>query len=335
MLYNNIVKVEGISLPSLFSFKAALITKYEATNYSIRERQAHDIIDLGLQYIKRTQHYFMEIRDKETYQSMEIPLFNRFSKPYIDSQIEKIYSLHWKHAPDFFLTLTLDFSKFKSIYEGFKELGKEWNRVLAHLKKYDPYIQFIKTQEIQTQNTKNVHLHILFSFSYNLYNRNSKDLKEFLENKILPYIKIGTQEKLKVLHEYFEDKNKRLPSNHELFYMSLKYILKYIKKGFEYNDNPKKLYSYSNQNKFILWALHARTFSFSRSLRHSGKFTMLDFAFKTNSNRIHSILTSYHLKHFYQNMFINFKSHMFYEMEQSKYEFVRIFKLNERFLDNI
>lgn len=291
--------------PGLYFQKAQLLTKIPTVSYKERKEIGHWIIEMGETYLSYLKTYYITLKDSISNNQISIKMLNRFHEEYIEKIRNQLYNLHWRHAPNFFLTMTIDYQEFDSIYEGSRALGQEWNRFLTLLKKHDPKLQFIKSEEIQTKNTMNLHLHILISTKLT-----QKELEYYMT-----FIKIGTQEKLKNLTDYYYSKHGILPSNRELYYMAIKYILKYITKGMEYMSFKAKL------NKFILWALRARTFSYSHSLNLlSGKYTSLDFASKSNSNAIRS----YHLKKFYKGMMINFKSHMFYEIQQSRYEFIKI-----------
>ena len=255
---------------ALVKQKARLLTQYPAPDYSLRRDISHGINKFANLYSGMTRGYSILLRPKELNKpDIEIPIYNRFSPEYQEKQISKINRLHWKRPPQFFITLTVDFHKYASIYEGYKEMSKEWNRLISHIKKYDKHPEFLKIFEIQEKNTKNIHIHALLQSTISL-----ERLQE-----IVSYLHIGTQEDVRDLSKYYEMKNGKLPSNHELYYMGIKYILKYIKKGI-YSDIETV-----NETRNILWALGARTFSFSRSLlTRLTQWATLDLTFKTNSN---------------------------------------------------
>ena len=255
---------------ALVKQKARLLTQYPAPDYSLRGEISDGINKFSNLYSGMTRGYSILLRPKEQNKpDIEIPIYNRFSPEYQEKQISKINRLHWKRPPQFFITLTVDFHKYASIYEGYKEMSKEWNRLISHIKKYDKHPEFLKIFEIQEKNTKNIHIHALLQSTISL-----ERLQE-----IVSYLHIGTQEDVRDLSKYYEMKNGKLPSNHELYYMGIKYILKYIKKGI-YSDIETV-----NETRNILWALGARTFSFSRSLlTRLTKWYSLDLTFKTNSN---------------------------------------------------
>ena len=255
---------------ALVKQKARLLTQYPAPDYSLRGEISDGINKFSELYSSLTRGYSILLRPRELNKpDIEIPIYNRFSPEYQEKQISKINRLHWKRPPQFFVTLTIDFHKFSDIYSGYKEMSREWNRLLSHIKKFDKHPEFLKIFEIQEKNTKNIHIHALLQSTISL-----ERLQE-----IVSYLHIGTQEDVRDLSKYYEMKNGKLPSNHELYYMGIKYILKYIKKGI-YSDVEVR-----NETRNILWALGARTFSFSRSLfNRLSKWAGLDLTFKTNSN---------------------------------------------------
>lgn len=302
----------------IYRQKARLLSQLESPqedlqnrNYSLRDKIAEGINKMCKNYILRSSGFFLSLKDKIANRDINIPLYNRFNTEYLERQKDKLYSLHWRHPPRFFVTITIDYSQYNSIYAGYKEMGKEWNRLLSRLKKKDANIQFLKIYEIQEKNTKNVHIHALLQSNLSF-------------NKIahgLSLLKICQVWDISDLAGYFYQKNNRLPSNHELYYMSQKYILKYISKGikdFDIDNIP--------ENNSILWSLGARTFSFSRGMYRQGKKTPLDFAYETNSNFPALGFFGYHLKKFFGHNFMSFKSHMFYEIQTSRYEFIKIFR---------
>lgn len=255
---------------ALVKQKARLLTQYPAPDYSLRGEISDGINKFSELYSSLTRGYSILLRPRELNKpDIEIPIYNRFSPEYQEKQISKINRLHWKRPPQFFVTLTIDFHKFSDIYSGYKEMSREWNRLLSHIKKFDKHPEFFKIFEIQEKNTKNIHIHALLQSSISL-----ERLQE-----IVSFLKIGSQEDVRDLSQYYEQKNGKLPSNHELYYMGIKYILKYIKKGI-YSDVEVR-----NETRNILWALGARTFSFSRSLfNRLSKWAGLDLTFKTKSN---------------------------------------------------
>ncbi len=316
---------------SLFRSKAHLLTKVKSTDYKSRQKISNKIIEYGFKYISKSSNYYVRLWDKLNNKDCEIKLYNRFDLDYLQKQKDKLYRLHWSSVPHYFLTFTIDFRKFDSIYDGYEELGKEWNRFLSHLKKFDKGYQFIKVLEIQTQNTKNVHIHSVLKT-----NLEKKDLEA-----ILQYINIGFWD-LGDMREYFFQKHKRYPSNKELIEMADNYVLKYIKKGYEESDSEA-----SKINKFVLWSLYARTFSYRKTMKGYGSYTKLHNehfleAYKKNPDLIkRNRLTqtflsqkfyisqnflSYHLTKFYTNQFINFSSHQFFEIMLNRYEFLTVLK---------
>lgn len=251
--------------------KARLLTQYPAPDYSLRGKISDGIDKFAELYTGLTRGYSILLRPKELNKpDIEIPIYNRFSPEYQEKMIFKINRLHWKRPPQYFITLTIDFHKFSDIYSGYKEMSKEWNRLLSHIKKYDKHPEFLKIFEIQQKNTKNIHIHALLQSTISL-----EKLQE-----IVSFLKIGTQEDVRDLAKYYEEKNGNLPSNHELYYMGIKYILKYIKKGI-YSDVEVQ-----NETRNILWSLGARTFSYSYSMQtRLSPFSGLDWTFKNNSNQ--------------------------------------------------
>ncbi len=256
-----------------YRVKANLLTKSLSQTYQSRRDIANSIIQFGQTYIKMTSDYFITFRDNFLNEEFEVPLYNRFDAYYVQKQRDKLYYLHWFRVPEYFLTITIDFKKYKSIYDGYREMGKEWNRLLSHLKKFDKNVQFTKVYEIQTLHTMNVHAHIVL--------QTVLEYDKILE--IVDFLHIGQEHDLVDMKDWFFKKNHRSPTHSELAYMASKYILKYISKGYNEDGNFK-----NNLNRFILWALGARTFSYSYSMQKYRRRSLpvLDFAYKTNSNHV-------------------------------------------------
>lgn len=292
---------------STYFYKAQLLTKLKNTTYQEREEIGQGIIQMGHEYRSRTKNYFLKIFDKVQGHNIDIPLYNRFNEQYIEKQLYTVWhGLYWTHSPQYFLTITLDFYKHDSIKIGHEEISKQWNQTLSNIKKYDKNIQFLKVMEIQTLNTKNVHLHILINSSL------SPDKMQSIINNI----DIGTEEDLHYLPEEYEKKNGHLPSNRELFEMGGHYILKYVSKEFYEEDTYE-----GEMNKYILWALRARTISFSRNLKKPHGHP-LDEAFKNISNSL--FVFSPHLI----RKTLSWIAYTWIP-EHKRFEFVKIFKYSE------
>ena len=303
---------------SLFRQKARLLTQLPSPDYELEQRKydfrkkiADGIQIMARWYKSLTSNYYLKIRNKNNNEIINIPLFNRFNAEYLEIQRHKLYRVKWKHAPRYFLTITIDYSEYPSIFEGYKQLGQEWNRLLSRLKKHDKYIQFLKIYEIQEKHTKNVHIHALL--------QSKLSFKEIYHS--LTLLKVCKIYDLKDLKEYYYEKNHTYPSNHELYYMSQKYILKYISKGIYDIDNI-------TENNAILWALGARVFSVSKGMRQTAPSSSLDLTFEINSNPSRLGFYGYWFKRFFSKGFMSFRTHEFYEIDTNIYEFLNIYRDN-------
>ena len=300
---------------SLFFFKAHLLTMQPAAEYTLRQKIANGINSLAAEYKYRTQGYILSLWDKKNNENIEIPLYNRFSAQYQEIQINKINRLHWSNPPNFFITLTIDFHAYPDIYSGYREMGKEWNRLLSHIKKTDKEVEFLKIYEIQEKHTKNIHIHALMNTKLNR--------GQILH--LIDFLKIGSQMDVKDLTDYYKEKNGCRPTKHDLYYMAVKYILKYLKK--DILGNPENI----NETKNILWALRARSYSFSKKLlqRKRPPSLWLDLAFENNSNQTPELSPRLYLSLFFLQRSVKW-AHAYYENSIlpgiKQFEFVKIRK---------
>ncbi|MEM3265549.1 MAG: hypothetical protein QXH07_06300 [Thermoplasmata archaeon] len=182
-------------------------------------------------------HYFIEYTE-------------RFQKKYIKQQIIKLNrafkGLEIKKNM-FFVTLTIDPSLFYSIYDSYKESQKNVNSLLTLLRKrYGSTFRYIKVAEIQEENTKNIHYHLVISLRSDVMEWNIVSEKEFREI-IKKYWKIGFSD-IQLVKE-----TKKNGLKH--------YVMKYLFKSMLSKTNS------ISENHAILWALNARIFSFTNIKR--------------------------------------------------------------------
>ena len=197
-------------------------------------------------------------------------------------------------------------------------MGKEWNRLLSHIKKTDKEVEFLKIYEIQEKHTKNIHIHALMNTKLNR--------GQILH--LIDFLKIGSQMDVKDLTDYYKEKNGCRPTKHDLYYMAVKYILKYLKK--DILGNPENI----NETKNILWALRARSYSFSKKLLQRKRppslwLDQLDLAFENNSNQTPELSPRLYLSLFFLQRSVKW-AHAYYENSIlpgiKQFEFVKIRK---------
>ncbi|MEM4067684.1 MAG: hypothetical protein QXV17_12585 [Candidatus Micrarchaeaceae archaeon] len=194
----------------------------------------------------------------------------RFKREYIREQIAKLNrafrDLEIRDSM-FFVTLTIDPSRYYSIYQSYKESQKNVNSLLTLLRqKLGHTFRYVKIAEIQEQNTKNIHYHLAISIKSDVYDWNTKD-QDKIREIIKQYWKIGFSD-----IKFVKEKKKN-----GLKHYMMKYLLKSL--------NPK---SGINENHAILWALNSRIFSFTniKKWREANDLITGRKADKNNSNDI-------------------------------------------------
>lgn len=198
-----------------------------------------------------------------------IPYSERFQREYIQQQIKKLNKA-WKDLDMdrgksiIFCTLTIDPSRYFSIYESFKKSQKNVNSLLTLIRKRFGHIfRYVKVCEIQEKNTKNIHYHLAMNFNTDVYLHNEVIFNDVV-NLIKNYWKIGFSD-IKLVRE-----SKKNGLKH--------YMLKYLLKSLSSNGEI-------SENNAILWALNSRVFSFSniRKWRYENDLITVEDG-KNNSN---------------------------------------------------
>lgn len=248
---------------SYYWLKANELTKIEHSTWldvengdrwEFRRPIAQKITDLGNVYRKTTREQsiwlFGENIDTGARYFHVMKYKTRFSKEYVRDQIRKLNhafkELEIKGSM-IFITLTIDSSKFNSIYQGYKASQKKVNILLTYLRKtWGVLFRYVKVSEIQEENTFNIHYHIAMSVKGTGYDYNRIEYKKIKKQikAVWNRQKIGFS-KVKLVKE---SKKNGLRN-----YM-LKYMLKSLK-----TDTGNEI----TLNSAILWALNSRIFSFS------------------------------------------------------------------------
>jgi len=222
--------------------------------WALRRPIAQKICDLGNLYRKTTREQtiwlFGENVDTEERYFHFMKYKTRFSKEYIRDQIRKLNhafkELEMKGSM-IFVTLTIDSSKFLSIWEGYKASQKKVNILLTYLRKsWGVLFRYVKIAEIQEKNTYNIHYHIAISVKGTVYDYNQIEFDKIKDQitTVWNRQRIGFS-KVQLVKE--------TKKNGLRNYM-LKYMLKSLK-----SDSENEI----SLNSAILWALNSRVFSFS------------------------------------------------------------------------
>jgi len=244
--------------------------------WAFRRPIAQKICDLGNLYRKTTREQTIwlwgeNIDTGERYFHF-MKYKTRFSKEYIRDQIRKLNhafkELEIKGSM-IFITLTIDSSKFRSIWQGYKVSQKKVNILLTYLRKtWGVLFRYVKISEIQEKNTYNIHYHIAMSVKGTGYDYNQIEF-----DKISDQIKsVWNRQKIG-----FSDVKlvKETKKNGLRNYM-LKYMLKSLK-----SDSENEI----SLNSAILWALNSRIFSFSNIQRWRERMDLITAeGDKNNSN---------------------------------------------------
>jgi len=195
------------------------------------------------------------LQNEETELLLKIPYITRASEQYVRRVMKKLRRIANKFETGraFFWTFTLDPSQFMSLYDMHKGLGRYWNKLLTAIKKrYGRTLAYIKIQE--TQKSGMLHLHVLFDRYIEI-----AFIRDLWANVYGAGVEINVQ---------------RVYDHAGVAHYLTKYMTKTLLDDIETSAEP-------NMTKVILWALWARSFSYSR---------LLDYGL-TNSNQYRALLS--------------------------------------------
>ena len=220
---------------------------HEATeNESVDYRDAYGQWD---ELRRDAAHYQLEVTDQtlileneETGRLLKIPYVTRFSDQYVKRVMKKLRLVagHFEPGQAYFWTFTLDPSRFHSLKGMHRGLARYWNKLLTAIKKrYGRFIKYIKIQE--SQKSGMLHLHVVFDRWIDI-----SFIRKLWDHVYGAGVEINVQ---------------RVYDHAGVAHYLFKYLSKTLVDDIEVSDDP-------NPTKVILWALYARSFSYSRLLDH-------------------------------------------------------------------
>jgi hypothetical protein len=155
-----------------------------------------------------------------------------------------------KYNTVYFVTLTIDFKAYDSIYEGYKDATRQFNSLITRLRTINKQhglkpLYYVRVAEIQEKNTQNIHFHVLLGVD-----------DRYLYDGIYEYIKnnwgIG----------FFDLKEVKYDLEiHHMKSNVIGYMAKYLRKTADPENTDAWGFS---STQVVLWALNARQISHAR-----------------------------------------------------------------------
>ena len=226
-------------------------------SYKQRENIVYALRNLYLSYIKSVESKVVILRgenEKGEKRYKILHYIHRFTKEYLRRlwhKFKKYMKVFENSREALFLTLTIAYREFSSIGAGARWAQRQFNSLMTILRR-NGLIYYVAVKEIQEQNTKNIHYHVLILNEININGHikkifEIKELEEIIRKNWKFYFKI---EKVNA-----EIKENGRPNKKSM----IRYLGKYLKKSLFKNENEP-----DSDTMIILWALNMRVISCSR-----------------------------------------------------------------------
>jgi hypothetical protein len=221
--------------------------------YDHRRQDVEEMTSLAHEYISSTQDKKIVLwgEDSKDRYFRFIRYTHRLQREHMKSLIRQLnkYGKPLKHYKRvFFVTLTIAFSEYQSIEEGYRDASRQFNSLMSRLRQLDRQwgykpLYYVRVAEIQEKNTQNIHFHVLLGTDERL-------LWDGMDEALRMNWGIGFYN----LREIKEDLETVGMKSNVIGYMA-KYLYKSAQNTDEWGSNPTQI---------VLWALGARQISHSQ-----------------------------------------------------------------------